>query len=104
MTGMPLAVAWRVVERRGVDMSDIFGIVTASERFKPALPPRRACYAPIGSSAAPRRRRAASMAASTIGGRSVPETQSYLLTTSGPALTSFDAYAQQGGYTAFARR
>jgi len=29
----------------------------------------------------------------------VPETQSYLLTTSGPALTSFDAYAQQGGFT-----
>jgi NADH-quinone oxidoreductase subunit F len=39
------------------------------------------------------------MAALTIGGRSVPETQSYLLTTSGPALTSFDAYAQQGGFT-----
>ena len=29
----------------------------------------------------------------------MPETQSYLLTTSGPALTSFDAYAQQGGFT-----
>ena len=28
--GMPLAVAWRVVERRGVDISDLFGIVTAS--------------------------------------------------------------------------
>ena len=25
--GMPLAVAWRVVERRGVDISDLFGIV-----------------------------------------------------------------------------
>jgi ferredoxin len=36
--GMPLAVAWRVVERRGVDISDIFGIVTASERFTPAAP------------------------------------------------------------------
>lgn len=29
----------------------------------------------------------------------MPETQSYLLTTSGPALTTFDAYAQQGGFT-----
>ena len=36
--GMPLAVAWRVVERRGVDLSDIFGIITASERFVPAQP------------------------------------------------------------------
>ncbi|HEU5347370.1 MAG TPA: hypothetical protein VFU63_02040 [Ktedonobacterales bacterium] len=35
---MPLAVAWRVVERRGVDLSDIFSIVTASERFNPAAP------------------------------------------------------------------
>jgi ferredoxin len=34
--GMPLAVAWRVVERRGVDLSDLFGIVTASPYFKPA--------------------------------------------------------------------
>ena len=33
--GMPLAVAWRVVERRGVDISDLFGIVTASPHFKP---------------------------------------------------------------------
>jgi ferredoxin len=33
---MPLAVAWRVVERRGVDLSDIFGIVTASPYFRPA--------------------------------------------------------------------
>jgi NADH-quinone oxidoreductase subunit F len=29
----------------------------------------------------------------------VPETQSYLLTTSGPALSTYDAYAQQGGFT-----
>lgn len=36
--GMPLQVAWRVVERRGVDISDIFGIVTASSHFKPAMP------------------------------------------------------------------
>lgn len=36
--GMPLQVAWRVVERRGVDISDIFGIVTASDKFKPAAP------------------------------------------------------------------
>jgi ferredoxin len=36
--GMPLQVAWRVVERRGVDLSDIFGIVTASDKFKPARP------------------------------------------------------------------
>ena len=37
--GMPMAVAWRVVERRGVDLSDVYGIVTASPYFKPA-PPR----------------------------------------------------------------
>jgi ferredoxin len=36
--GMPLQVAWRVVERRGVDISDLFGIVTASDRFEPAQP------------------------------------------------------------------
>ena len=36
--GMPLAVAWRVVERRGVDLSDVFGIATASPYFKPAQP------------------------------------------------------------------
>lgn len=36
--GMPISVAWRVVERWGVDISDIFGIVTASQRFKPARP------------------------------------------------------------------
>jgi ferredoxin len=36
---MPLAVAWRVVERRGVDISDVFGIATSSPYFKPA-PPR----------------------------------------------------------------
>lgn len=35
---MPLQVAWRVVERRGVDISDLYGIVTASERFAPAPP------------------------------------------------------------------
>jgi ferredoxin len=36
--GMPLAVARRVVEVRGVDLSDLFGIVTASPYFKPAQP------------------------------------------------------------------
>lgn len=36
--GMPLSVAWRVVERRGVDISDLFGIVSASPYFKPAKP------------------------------------------------------------------
>lgn len=36
--GMPLQVAWRVVERRGVDISDIFGIITASPHFAPAKP------------------------------------------------------------------
>ena len=35
---MPISVAWRVVERWGVDISDIFGIVTASQSFKPARP------------------------------------------------------------------
>lgn len=35
---MPLAVAWRVVERRGVDLSDIFGIITSSPYFTPARP------------------------------------------------------------------
>jgi ferredoxin len=34
--GMPLQVAWRVVERRGVDISDLYGIVTASQQFTPA--------------------------------------------------------------------
>lgn len=34
--GMPLAVAWRVVERRGVDLSDLFGIITSSPYFVPA--------------------------------------------------------------------
>jgi ferredoxin len=38
--GMPLAVAWRVVERRGVDISDLFGIVSASPYFQPAKPVR----------------------------------------------------------------
>lgn len=33
---LPLAVAWRVVERRGVDISDVFGIATVSPYFKPA--------------------------------------------------------------------
>ena len=36
--GMPLQVAWRVVERRGVDISDLYGIVTASQSFAPAQP------------------------------------------------------------------
>ena len=36
--GMPLEVAWRVVERRGVDLSDVFGIASASPYFKPARP------------------------------------------------------------------
>ena len=36
--GMPLQVAWRVVERRGVDISDLFGIVTAGDRFASAQP------------------------------------------------------------------
>lgn len=35
---LPLAVAQRIVERRGVDLSDIFGIATASPRFAPAQP------------------------------------------------------------------
>jgi ferredoxin len=34
--GMPLSVAWRVVERRGVDLSDVFGIATCSPLFAPA--------------------------------------------------------------------
>lgn len=34
--GLPLAVAWRVVERRGVDLSDVFGIATCSPLFAPA--------------------------------------------------------------------
>ncbi len=36
--GLPLAVAWRVVERRGVDISDVFGIATGSPYFKPGAP------------------------------------------------------------------
>ena len=36
--GLPLQVAWRVVERRGVDLSDLFGIATASPYFAPAKP------------------------------------------------------------------
>jgi ferredoxin len=34
--GMPLAVAKRIVAVRGVDLSDLFGIITASPRFRPA--------------------------------------------------------------------
>jgi ferredoxin len=36
--GLPLAVAKRIVEVRGVDLSDIFGIASASPYFKPARP------------------------------------------------------------------
>jgi hypothetical protein len=36
--GMPLAVAKRIVAARGVDLSDLFGIVTALPGFKPAQP------------------------------------------------------------------
>jgi ferredoxin len=36
--GLPLQVAWRVVERRGVDLSDVFGIATCSPLFAPATP------------------------------------------------------------------
>lgn len=36
---MPLAVAQRIVAARGVDLSDIFGIITAAPNFRPA-PPR----------------------------------------------------------------
>ena len=35
---LPLAVAQRIVDRRGVDLSDIFGIATASPLFAPAKP------------------------------------------------------------------
>ena len=35
---LPLAVANRIVERRGVDLSDIFGIATSSPRFAPERP------------------------------------------------------------------
>ena len=34
--GLPLAVARRIVAARGIDMSDLFGIATASPHFKPA--------------------------------------------------------------------
>jgi ferredoxin len=37
---LPLAVANRIVERRGVDLSDIFGIATASPIFAAAKPAR----------------------------------------------------------------
>src|SRR6185437_5865444 len=36
--GMPLAVAQRIVEARGIDLSDLFGIITMSPHFKPAKP------------------------------------------------------------------
>jgi ferredoxin len=36
--GMPLKVARRIVELRGIDLSDLFSIITASPRFKPARP------------------------------------------------------------------
>src|SRR5487761_2036532 len=36
--GMPLQVAWRVVERRGEDISNLSGMVTASPRSAPAKP------------------------------------------------------------------
>jgi ferredoxin len=42
--GMPISVAWRVVERWGVDISDIFGIVTASQHFKPTPPRTEGVY------------------------------------------------------------
>jgi ferredoxin len=34
--GLPLAVAQRIVQARGLDLSDIFGIATMSPHFKPA--------------------------------------------------------------------
>ena len=33
---LPLAAAKRIVQARGVDLSDIFGIATMSPKFKPA--------------------------------------------------------------------
>ena len=53
--GLPLQVAWRVVERRGVDLSDLFGIAT-SVPLRAGQGPLRACCARIRSSAARRRR------------------------------------------------
>ena len=41
--GMPLQVAWRVVERRGVDISDLFGIVTAASASSPPARATLAC-------------------------------------------------------------
>jgi hypothetical protein len=35
---LPQAVAWRLVERRGVDISDVYGVATASPYFAPARP------------------------------------------------------------------
>jgi ferredoxin len=56
--GMPLAVARRIVEMRGVDLSDIFGIITMSPHFKPAAPlaphKLRDDEPPMGPSAATR--------------------------------------------------
>jgi hypothetical protein len=36
--GLPLSVAQHLVERRGIDLSDIFGIATSSPMFAPARP------------------------------------------------------------------
>ncbi len=36
--GMPLAVARHIVDTRGIDLSDLFGIITMSPHFKPAKP------------------------------------------------------------------
>ena len=36
--GMPLAVARRIVQIRGVDLSDLFGIISAMPAFRPAAP------------------------------------------------------------------
>lgn len=56
--GMPLAVAHRIVQMRGIDLSDLFGIVTMSPRFKPAKPriphKLRDDEPPMGPSAATR--------------------------------------------------
>ncbi len=58
--GLPLAVARRIVEVRGVDLSDVFSIATASPYFKPAQPKTpgvlRDDYIPRGPSAATRGR------------------------------------------------
>jgi ferredoxin len=36
--GLPLAVAQRIVQARGIDLSDLFGIATMSPHFAPAKP------------------------------------------------------------------